>query len=208
MNFQVDVIGRVVLVGDMIACVYGLNEIQAGEMVEFASDVKGIALNLKSENVGIVVFGSDTAIKEGDLVKCTGSIVDVPVGKAMLGCVVDTLGVPIDGRGALSDHERRRVKVKDPGIIECKSMHEPMQTRLKVVDSLIPIGRGQRELIIGDQQTGKTAIAIDTILNQKQMNSRATSESETLYCVYVAIGHTRNPSRLAPHRSGWIGAVL
>nr|USM75059.1 ATP synthase subunit alpha [Arctostaphylos uva-ursi] len=189
-NFQVDEIGRVVSVGDGIARVYGLNEIQAGEMVEFASGVKGIALNLENENVGIVVFGSDTAIKEGDL--RTGSIVDVPAGKAMLGRVVDGLGVPIDGRGALSDHERRRVEVKAPGIIERKSVHEPMQTGLKAVDSLVPIGRGQRELIIGDRQTGKTAIAIDTILNQKQLNSRATSESETLYCVYVAIGQKRS----------------
>nr|QFV19620.1 hypothetical protein [Capsicum annuum var. glabriusculum] len=146
-NFQVDEIGRVVSVGDGIARVYGLNEIQAGEMVEFASGVKGIALNLENENVGIVVFGSDTAIKEGDLVKRTGSIVDVPAGKAMLGRVVDGLGVPIDGRGALSDHERRRVEVKAPGIIERKSVHEPMQTGLKAVDSLVPIGRGQRELI-------------------------------------------------------------
>ncbi|VAI70065.1 unnamed protein product [Triticum turgidum subsp. durum] len=191
-NFQVDEIGRVVSVGDGIARVYGLNEIQAGEMVEFASGVKGIALNLENENVGIVVFGSDTAIKEGDLVKRTGSIVDVPAGKAMLGRVVDALGVPIDGKGALSDHERRRVKVKAPGIIERKSVHEPMQTGLKAVDSLVPIGRGQRELIIGDRQTGKTAIAIDTILNQKQMNSRGTNESETLYCVYVAIGQKRS----------------
>ncbi|CAI8600281.1 unnamed protein product [Vicia faba] len=188
----VDEIGRVVSVGDGIARVYGLNEIQAGELVEFASGVKGIALNLENENVGIVVFGSDTSIKEGDLVKRTGSIVDVPAGKAMLGRVVDALGVPIDGRGALSDHERRRVEVKAPGIIERKSVHEPMQTGLKAVDSLVPIGRGQRELIIGDRQTGKTAIAIDTILNQKQMNSRATSESETLYCVYVAIGQKRS----------------
>ncbi|KAL0391431.1 UNVERIFIED_CONTAM: ATP synthase subunit alpha, mitochondrial [Sesamum latifolium] len=141
---------------------------------------------------GIVVFGSDTAIKEGDLVKRTGSIVDVPAGKAMLGRVVDALGVPIDGRGALSAHERRRVEVKAPGIIERKSVHEPMQTGLKAVDSLVPIGRGQRELIIGDRQTGKTAIAIDTILNQKQLNSKATSESDTLYCVYVAIGQKRS----------------
>ncbi|XP_052627141.1 ATP synthase subunit alpha, mitochondrial-like [Lactuca sativa] len=191
-NFQVDEIGRVVSVGDGIARVYGLNEIQAGEMVEFASGVKGIALNLENENVGIVVFGSDTAIKEGDLVKRTGSIVDVPAGKAMLGHVVDALGVPIDKRGALSDHEQRRVEVKAPGIIERKSVHEPMQTGLKAVDSLVPIGCGQRELIIGDRQTGKTAIAIDTILNQKQMNSRITSESETLYCVYVAIGQKRS----------------
>jgi len=190
-GFQVDEIGRVVSVGDGIARVYGLNEIQAGEMVEFASGVKGIALNLENENVGIVVFGSDTAIKEGDLVKRTGSIVDVPAGKAMLGRVVDALGVPIDGKGALGDHERRRVEVKAPGIIERKSVHEPMQTGLKAVDSLVPIGRGQRELIIGDRQTGKTAIAIDTILNQKEMNSKG-KENETLYCVYVAIGQKRS----------------
>nr|AIZ68135.1 ATP synthase subunit alpha [Ornithogalum saundersiae] len=189
-NFQVDEIGRVVSVGDGIARVYGLNEIQAGEMVEFASGVKGIALNLENENVGIVVFGSDTAIKEGDLVKRTGSIVDVPAGKAMLGRVVDALGVPIDGKGALSNHERRRVEVKAPGIIERKSVHEPMQTGLKAVDSLVPIGRGQRELIIGDRQTGKTAIAIDTILNQKQLNE--SFESKKLYCVYVAIGQKRS----------------
>ncbi|XBH78685.1 hypothetical protein VPH35_104851 [Triticum aestivum] len=192
MNFQVDENGRVVSVGDGIARVYGLNGIQVGEMVEFAGGVKGIALNLENENVGIVVFGSDTTIKEGDLVKRTGSIVDVPAGKAMLGRVVDALGVPIDGKGALSDHERRRVEVKAPGIIERKSVHEPMQTGLKAVDSLVPIGRGQRELTIGDRQTGKTAIAIDTILNQKQMNSRGTNESETLYCVYVAIGQKRS----------------
>ncbi|XBH64054.1 hypothetical protein VPH35_117906 [Triticum aestivum] len=180
-NFQVDEIGRVVSVGDGIARVYGLNEIQEGEMVEFASGVKEIALNLENENVGIVVFGSDTAIK-GDLVKRTGSIVDVPAGKAMLGRVVDALGVPIDGKGALSDHERRRVEVKAPGIIERKFVHEPMQTGLKAVDSLVPIG----------QTNWKTAIAIDTILNQKQMNSRGTNESETLYCVYVAIGQKRS----------------
>uniref|UniRef100_N1R0P7 ATP synthase subunit alpha n=1 Tax=Aegilops tauschii TaxID=37682 RepID=N1R0P7_AEGTA len=191
-NFQVDEIGRVVSVGDGIARVYGLNEIQAGEMVEFASGVKGIALNLENENVGIVVFGSDTAIKEGYVVKRTGSIVDVPVGKATLGCVVDALGVPIDGKGALSDHKRRRVEVKAPRIIEHKSVHEPMQTGLEAVDSLVPIGRGQRELMIGDRQTEKTAIAIDTILNQKQLNSRGTNESETLYCVYVAIGQKRS----------------
>ncbi|SPT20933.1 unnamed protein product [Triticum aestivum] len=188
MNFQVDEIGRVVSVGDGIARAYGLNKIQEGEMVEFASGVKEIALNLENENVGIVVFGSDTVIKEGDLVKRTGSIVDVPAGKAVLGRVVDALGVPIDGKGALSDHERRRVEMKALGIIEHKYVHEPMQTCLKAVDSPVPIGCGQRELIIGDRETGKTAIAIDTILNQKQMNSRDTNESETLYCVYVAIG--------------------
>ncbi|KAK1324489.1 hypothetical protein QJS10_CPA01g01917 [Acorus calamus] len=190
-SFQVDEIGRVISVGDGIARVDGLNEIQAGEMVEFANGVQGIALNLENENVGIVIFGSDTAIKEGDLVKRTGSIVDVPVGKAMLGRVVDALGVPIDGKGALSDYERKRVEVKAPGIIERKSVHEPMQTGLKAVDSLVPIGRGQRELIIGDRQTGKTAIAIDTILNKKQLNSRG-NEKEKLYCVYVAIGQKRS----------------
>jgi F-type H+-transporting ATPase subunit alpha len=190
-DLKVDEIGRVVSVGDGIARVYGLNEIQAGEMVEFASGVKGIALNLENENVGIVVFGSDTAIKEGDLVKRTGSIVDVPAGKAMLGRVVDALGIPIDGKGALGDHERRRVEVKAPGIIERKSVHEPMQTGLKAVDSLVPIGRGQRELIIGDRQTGKTAIAIDTILNQKELNSKG-KENEKLYCVYVAVGQKRS----------------
>nr|AAZ29199.1 maturase-like protein [Pellia epiphylla] len=192
-KLQVDEIGRVVSVGDGIARVYGSNKIQAGEMVESASGVKGMALNLENENVGIVIFGSDTAIKEGDIVKRTGSIVDVPVGKAMLGRVVDALGVPIDGKGALlSAVERRRVEVKAPGIIARKSVHEPMQTGLKAVDSLVPIGRGQRELIIGDRQTGKTAIAIDTISNQKQINAQGTSDSEKLYCVYVAIGQKRS----------------
>nr|QPK67001.1 ATP synthase subunit 1 [Pelargonium australe] len=195
-NFEnqiaLDQIGRVLSVGDGIARVSGLNQIQAGEMVEFASGVKGIALNLENENVGIVAFGSDTEIKEGDIVKRTCSIVDVPVGKALLGRVVDGLGLPIDGKGSLSAHDRRRVEVKAPGIIERKSVHEPMQTGLKAVDSLVPIGRGQRELIIGDRQTGKTAIAIDTILNQKELNSRATSETEILYCVYVAVGQKRS----------------
>jgi F-type H+-transporting ATPase subunit alpha len=186
-------IGRVVSVGDGIARVYGLNEIQAGEMVEFASGVKGIALNLENENVGIVVFGNDVAIKEGDLVKRTGSIVDVPVGKALLGRVVDALGVPIDGKGALQVEyaERRRVEAKAPGIIERKSVHEPLQTGLKAVDSLVPIGRGQRELIIGDRQTGKTAIAIDIILNQKRSH-RPAGTSDSVYCVYVAIGQKRS----------------
>nr|YP_010881100.1 ATP synthase F0 subunit 1 [Moerckia flotoviana]WIA66602.1 ATP synthase F0 subunit 1 [Moerckia flotoviana] len=191
-KLQVDEIGRVVSVGDGIARVYGSNKIQAGEMVEFASGVKGMASNPENENVGIVIFGSDTAIKEGDIVKRTGSIVDVPVGKAMLGRVVDALGAPIDGKGALSAVERRRVEVKAPGIIARKSVHEPMQTGLKAVDSLVPIGRGQRELIIGDRQTGKTAIAIDTISNQKQINAQGTSDSEKLYCVYVAIGQKRS----------------
>jgi F-type H+-transporting ATPase subunit alpha len=193
-KLQVDEIGRVVSVGDGIARVYGLNKIQAGEMVEFSNGVKGMALNLENDNVGIVVFGSDTAIKEGDIVKRTGAIVDVPVGTAMLGRVVDALGVPIDGKGALGAVERRRVEVKAPGIIARKSVHEPMQTGLKAVDSLVPIGRGQRELIIGDRQTGKTAIAIDTILNQKQINAAATGDSSSnkLYCVYVAIGQKRS----------------
>nr|YP_009400336.1 ATP synthase F1 subunit 1 [Stratiotes aloides]ANY30779.1 ATPase subunit 1 [Stratiotes aloides]ARX11209.1 ATP synthase F1 subunit 1 [Stratiotes aloides] len=190
-SFSLAEIGRVISVGDGIARVYGLKEIQAGEMVEFSSGVKGIALNLENENVGIVIFGSDTAIKEGDLVKRTGSIVDVPAGKSLLGRVVDALGVPIDGRGSLSDHERRRVEVKAPGIIERRSVHEPMQTGLKAVDSLVPIGRGQRELIIGDRQTGKTAIAVDTILNQKELNAKA-KENAKLYCVYVAIGQKRS----------------
>nr|YP_008816052.1 ATP synthase F1 subunit alpha [Entransia fimbriata]AGZ90280.1 ATP synthase F1 subunit alpha [Entransia fimbriata] len=188
---QVDEIGRVVSVGDGIARVFGLKKIQAGEMVEFSSGVKGMALNLENENVGIVVFGSDTGIKEGDFVKRTGSIVDVPVGKAILGRVVNALGTPIDGKGPLGTGERRRVEVKAPGIIARKSVHEPMQTGLKAVDSLVPIGRGQRELIIGDRQTGKTAIAIDTILNQKSLNSGA-DESTKLYCVYVAIGQKRS----------------
>nr|YP_009755792.1 ATP synthase F1 subunit alpha [Gonatozygon brebissonii]QIQ23070.1 ATP synthase F1 subunit alpha [Gonatozygon brebissonii] len=191
-KLQVDEIGRVVSVGDGIARVYGLKKIQAGEMVEFSNGVKGMALNLENENVGIVVFGSDTAIKEGDIVKRTGSIVDVPVGRELLGRVVDALGVPIDGKGPLGAVERRRVEVKAPGIISRKSVHEPMQTGLKAVDSLVPIGRGQRELIIGDRQTGKTAIAIDTILNQKQINAASRTESEKLYCVYVAIGQKRS----------------
>nr|ANY30784.1 ATPase subunit 1 [Nechamandra alternifolia] len=191
LSFSLAEIGRVISVGDGIARVYGLKEIQAGEMVEFASGVKGIALNLENENVGIVIFGSDTAMKEGDLVKRTGSIADVPTGQSLLGRVVDALGVPIDGRGSLSDHERRRVEVKAPGIIERRSVHEPMQTGLKAVDSLVPIGRGQRELIIGDRQTGKTAIAVDTILNQKELNAKAKDNAK-LYCVYVAIGQKRS----------------
>nr|YP_009227149.1 ATP synthase subunit 1 [Welwitschia mirabilis]AMA21003.1 ATP synthase subunit 1 [Welwitschia mirabilis]QXE44355.1 ATP synthase subunit 1 [Welwitschia mirabilis] len=196
-NLQVDEIGRVVSVGDGIARVSGLNKIQAGEMVEFSSGVNGIALNLENENVGIVVFGSDTAIKEGSIVKRTGSIVSVPVGKALLGRVVDALGVPLDGNGALGEHSRRRVEAKAPGIIERSKVHEPMLSGYKAVDSLVPIGRGQRELIIGDRQTGKTAIAIDIILNQKLQNlARHTAEeassSSALYCVYVAIGQKRS----------------
>jgi proton translocating ATP synthase F1 alpha subunit len=186
-----DEVGRVLSVGDGIARIYGLNKIQAGELVEFSSGIKGMALNLENDNVGVVLFGSDYAIYEGDIVKRTGSIVDVPVGSGVLGRVVDALGNPIDGKGPLTNVTRSRVEVKAPGIISRKSVHEPMQTGLKAVDVLVPIGRGQRELIIGDRQTGKTAIAIDTILNQKEINS-GDNESEKLYCVYVAIGQKRS----------------
>lgn len=190
-KLNVDQVGRVLSIGDGIARVYGLNKIQAGEMVEFSSGVKGMALNLESDNVGVVLFGSDTAIKEGDTVKRTGNIVDVPVGKATLGRVLDALGNPIDGKGPLQAEKRSLVEAKAPGIIARKSVHQPMQTGLKAVDSLVPIGRGQRELIIGDRQTGKTAIAIDTILNQKPLN-QGSDESQKLYCVYVAIGQKRS----------------
>ncbi len=190
-KLNVDEIGRVLSVGDGIARVYGLNKIQSGEMVEFSNGMKGMALNLENDNVGVVCFGNDSGIKEGDIVKRTGSIVDVPVGKGMLGRVVDALGVPIDGKGPLTQVTRRRVEIKAPGIIARKSVHEPMQTGMKAVDSLVPIGRGQRELIIGDRQTGKTAIAIDAILNQKQVNA-GTDESKKLYCVYVAVGQKRS----------------
>ena len=184
-------VGRVLSVGDGIARVYGLNNIQAGEMVEFSSGIKGMALNLENQAVGVVVFGNDTQILEGDLVKRTGSIVDVSVGKGLLGRVVDALGNPIDGKGALKDVTRSRVEVKAPGIIERQSVSEPVQTGLKVVDSLVPIGRGQRELIIGDRQTGKTAVAIDTILNQKEAFDKGDDDKK-LYCVYVAIGQKRS----------------
>jgi proton translocating ATP synthase F1 alpha subunit len=184
-------VGHVLSVGDGIARVYGLRNVQAGEMVEFPVGLRGMALNLEDENVGIVLFGNDSILGEGDLVKRTGTIVDVPVGPGLLGRVVDALGVPIDGAGALSNVESRRVELKAPGILARKSVHEPMQTGLKAVDSLVPIGRGQRELIIGDRQTGKTAVALDTILNQKSMNSGA-SEAEKLYCVYVAVGQKRS----------------
>jgi proton translocating ATP synthase F1 alpha subunit len=190
-EFNIDEIGRVLSIGDGIARVYGLNKIQAGEMVEFSSGVKGMALNLESDNVGVVLFGSDVAISEGDIVKRTGNIVDVNIGRGTLGRVVDALGNPIDGKGPLKDVKRSRVEVKAPGIIARKSVHEPMQTGIKAVDSLVPIGRGQRELIIGDRQTGKTAIAIDTILNQKEIN-KGNDESQKLYCVYVAIGQKRS----------------
>ncbi|MES1991455.1 MAG: F0F1 ATP synthase subunit alpha [Pseudomonadota bacterium] len=188
---QVSEIGQVLSVGDGIARVYGLDNVQAGEMVEFPGGVRGMALNLESDNVGVVIFGNDRDIKEGDTVKRTGSIVDVPVGKGLLGRVVDPLGNPIDGKGPIVSDERRRVDVKAPGIIPRKSVHEPMQTGLKAIDALIPIGRGQRELIIGDRQTGKTAIAIDAILNQKPLN-QGTDENAKLYCIYVAIGQKRS----------------
>ncbi len=188
---QVSEIGQVLSVGDGIARVYGLDNVQAGEMVEFPGGIRGMALNLESDNVGIVIFGNDRDIKEGDTVKRTGSIVDVPVGKGLLGRVVDPLGNPIDGKGPIVSDERRRVDVKAPGIIPRKSVHEPMQTGLKAIDALIPIGRGQRELIIGDRQTGKTAIAIDAILNQKPLN-QGDDEGQKLYCIYVAIGQKRS----------------
>jgi F-type H+-transporting ATPase subunit alpha len=184
-------VGQVLSVGDGVARVYGLDNVKAGEMVEFPGGVKGMALNLEVDNVGVVIFGGDRDIGEGDIVKRTGTIVDVPVGKGLLGRVVDALGNPIDGKGPIASDERRRVEVKAPGIIPRKSVHEPMQTGLKAIDSLIPIGRGQRELIIGDRQTGKTAIALDTFLNQKPIN-QGDDESKKLYCVYVAIGQKRS----------------
>jgi len=183
--------GRVLSVGDGIARVYGLKNCQAEEMVEFSSGLKGMALNLEPDNVGVVVFGNDKLIKEGDVVKRTGAIVDVPVGEALLGRVVDALGNPIDGKGPIEDATRARVGVKAPGIIPRTSVNEPMLTGIKAVDSLVPIGRGQRELIIGDRQTGKTAVAIDTIINQKRFND-AADEKKKLYCIYVAIGQKRS----------------
>ncbi len=188
---QVSEVGQVLSVGDGIARVYGLDKVQAGEMVEFENGVRGMALNLETDNVGIVIFGNDREIKEGQTVKRTGAIVDVPVGKGLLGRVVDPLGNPLDGRGAIEATERRRVDVKAPGIIPRKSVHEPMATGLKAIDALIPIGRGQRELIIGDRQTGKTAIALDTILNQKSLNASG-DEKVKLYCIYVAVGQKRS----------------
>ena len=189
---QVSEIGKVLSVGDGIARVYGLDNVQAGEMVEFEDGSKGMALNLENDNVGVVIFGDDRKIREGDTVKRTNSIVDAPVGKELLGRVVDGLGNPIDGKGALSSKiQRQRVEVKAPGIISRQSVSEPMQTGLKSIDTLIPIGRGQRELIIGDRQTGKTAVAIDAIINQKKVNE-STDEKKKLYCVYVAIGQKRS----------------
>ena len=184
--------GQVLSVGDGIARVFGLQNVMAGELVDFPSaGLKGMALNLETDNVGIVIFGDDRAIREGDTVSRTGSIVDVPVGKGLLGRVVDGLGQPIDGKGPLATTERRRAEVKAPGIIPRKSVHEPVQTGLKAIDALIPVGRGQRELIIGDRQTGKTAVIIDTIINQKPLNA-GTDESKKLYCIYVAIGQKRS----------------
>jgi F-type H+-transporting ATPase subunit alpha len=183
--------GTVISIGDGIARVFGLTKVQAGEMVEFNSGVKGMALNLETDNVGIVVLGNDREIQEGDIVKRTGSIVDVPIGHGMLGRVVDALGNPIDGEGPILSDQRQRIELKAPGIIPRKSVHEPMQTGLKAVDSLVPIGRGQRELIIGDRQTGKTAIAIDTILNQKAAHE-AGDLTKSLFCIYVAVGQKRS----------------
>ena len=190
---EVAEVGRVLSVGDGIARVHGLDNVQAGEMVEFPGGIQGMALNLESDNVGVVIFGSDRDIKEGDVVKRTNSIVDVPAGKGLLGRVVDGLGNPLDGKGPIDATERRVADVKAPGIIPRKSVHEPMATGLKSVDAMIPIGRGQRELIIGDRQTGKTAVALDTILNQKSYNDAAgADESKKLYCIYVAVGQKRS----------------
>ena len=184
-------VGQVLSVGDGVARVYGLDNVQAGEMVEFPGGIKGMALNLETDNVGIVIFGEDRDIKEGDTVKRTGAIVEVPVGRGLLGRVVDALGNPIDGKGPIQDAKMSRVEVKAPGIIPRKSVHEPMQTGLKSIDALTPVGRGQRELIIGDRQTGKTAVAIDTILNQREIN-KSGDESQKLYCIYVAVGQKRS----------------
>src|SRR6187551_461565 len=188
---QVSEVGTVLSVGDGIARIHGLDNVQAGEMVEFDGGIKGMALNLEADNVGVVIFGSDSGIREGSTARRTGTIVDVPIGKGLLGRVVDALGNPIDGKGPIEGAERRRVEVKAPGIIPRKSVHEPVQTGLKALDALVPIGRGQRELIIGDRQTGKTAVALDTFINQKEIN-KGTDESQKLYCIYVAIGQKRS----------------
>jgi F-type H+/Na+-transporting ATPase subunit alpha len=188
---DVSEVGQVISVGDGIARVYGLDKVEAGEMVEFPGNIRGMALNLEEDNVGVVIFGDDRTIREGDIVKRTGAIVDVPIGRELLGRVVDALGEPIDGKGPIKAAKRSRVEVKAPGIIARKSVHEPMQTGLKAIDSLVPVGRGQRELIIGDRQTGKSAVIIDTIINQKKINS-GTDESLKLYCVYVCIGQKRS----------------
>ena len=188
---QVSEVGQVLSVGDGIARIHGLDNVQAGEMVEFENGVKGMALNLEADNVGVVIFGSDSAIKEGSTAKRTGTIVDVPVGKGLLGRVVDALGNPIDGKGPIVSDQRSRVEVKAPGIIPRKSVHEPVQTGLKALDALVPIGRGQRELIIGDRQTGKTAVALDTFINQKASH-QGDNEGDKLYCIYVAVGQKRS----------------
>jgi F-type H+-transporting ATPase subunit alpha len=188
---EVSEVGQVLSVGDGIARVYGLDKVQAGEMVEFPGGIKGMALNLETDNVGVVIFGSDRDIKEGDTVKRTGAIVEVPVGKGLLGRVVDPLGNPIDGKGPIEATEKRRVDVKAPGILPRKSVHEPMSTGLKAIDALIPVGRGQRELVIGDRQTGKTAIILDTFLNQKPLHA-SDDEDAKLYCIYVAVGQKRS----------------
>ena len=188
---QVSEVGTVLSVGDGIARIHGLDNVQAGEMVEFDGGIKGMALNLEADNVGVVIFGSDATIREGSTARRTGTIVDVPIGKGLLGRVVDALGNPIDGKGPIEATERSRVEVKAPGIIPRKSVHEPVQTGLKALDALVPIGRGQRELIIGDRQTGKTAVALDTFINQKEIN-KSGKESEKLYCIYVAIGQKRS----------------
>ncbi|MAV50094.1 MAG: F0F1 ATP synthase subunit alpha [Henriciella sp.] len=190
---EVSDVGQVLSVGDGIARVYGLDSVQAGEMVEFENGVKGMALNLESDNVGVVIFGDDRGIKEGDTVKRLDEIVSAPVGRGLLGRVVNPLGEPIDGKGPIEDvASRNRVDVKAPGILPRKSVHEPMMTGIKAIDGMIPIGRGQRELVIGDRQTGKTAVCIDTILNQKQINDAAASDSEKLFCIYVVIGQKRS----------------
>ena len=189
---QVSEVGQVLSVGDGIARVYGLDKVQAGELVEFPGGIKGMALNLETDNVGVVIFGNDRSIKEGDVVKRTGAIVDTPVGPGLLGRVVDGLGNPIDGKGPIVHTERRRVDVKAPGILPRKSVHEPMSTGLKAIDALIPIGRGQRELVIGDRQTGKTAIILDTFLNQKPAHDADASDTDKLFCIYVAVGQKRS----------------
>lgn len=200
-------VGQVLSVGDGIARIYGLDNVQAGELVEFKNGVKGMALNLETDNVGVVLFGSDSDIEEGDLVKRTGSIVSAPVGPALLGRVVDALGNPVDGKGKISATEYRPVDVKAPGIITRRSVHEPMQTGLKAIDSLIPVGRGQRELIIGDRQTGKTAIILDTIINQKALNDAAESDKDKMFCIYVAIGQKRSTVAQVMHTLEKYGAL-
>ena len=189
---EVAEVGRVLSVGDGIARVYGLDQVQAGELVEFDNNVKGMALNLETDNVGVVIFGDDRGIQEGDVVRRTETIVDTPIGKGLLGRVVDALGNPIDGKGQIKDVKRGRVEVKAPGIMPRQSVFEPMQTGLKAIDSLIPVGRGQRELIIGDRQTGKTSIALDTFINQKYINGSAKKDSDKLFCIYVAVGQKRS----------------